>query len=665
MIGKLVLGTTKDSSIPVILKETGPELYIEKAIINNSLRSGGTSVINIPSNVTSISDGALCYAYYNAGTSLVDEIPNFHNITELYGNSLHYTFYGCTRLYGNVDFSSLINIYGNSSLDGAFMNCYSLTGTVNISSLATISQQYSFRSTFSGCSNITGINLESLTTISGAYACQYMFSGCTNLTDIDLSSLTTISGNYACQQMFYNCTSLDDVDLSSLTTVSGSYACNGMFYGCQNLKNVDLSGLINLSLSPYSFYQMFTNCTSLENINLSNLTTITYASSSTEQCSYMFSGCQSLQHMDLSSLRSLDGISCNAMFRNCVNLKDIDLSNLVCANYSNGLQSMFSGCTSLETVTISKLMGTSGNSIFYNIFDNCQNLTKNPFTNLTQIYLSGYIFSGSGIVDGTFPKLAYINGSDNAYQFYNCHDLEKLDFPALARMYGQNIFRQGFIYGCDNANFTKISFPMASSKYLTKSSTAFGTNCFSTNDESHKIDVHFRKDMQSIIEAISGYATCWGANAILFDLIGTITVNGNTYRREGSCNKPGYIAWKKLGSTITASDGNDYTYDTDSIGYWTKNTGTSLFDYPGAMYYWLKVGATSTSDTTSIRTANLDPQVGDPAFVYSTDYSEPTLTITANNLEFIYTVDTAEPEVGDTAYSDVSGAALGTISAVA
>lgn len=632
MIGKLVLGTTKDSSIPVILKETGPELYIEKTVNNQGvLKSGSNNLINL-SNVSSLYWGSLAFAYYYGGNLVTGTVPDFSNIVEVQGYSLCCSFSYCNLLTGDVDLSSLTSISGNYGMDETFCGCVGIT-SVDMSSLTTITQNYSCYSTFQGCTGLISANLGSLTTISGSSACYQMFQNCSNLKNINLSSLTSFGGTNACRQMFEGCTSIENVDLSSFTTASGDYSC----------------------------YRMFKDCTGITDIDLSSLETI----SGSFVCQYMFQNCNNITEVDLSSLRRIYGSqSCYYMFYGCTNLETVDFSNLVEAYYNNTTcQYMFQNCTNLTNIEFPKLQGIPGGSgNFYCAFQNCSSLTKNPFTNLTQTGLSGYMFDGSGIVDGTFPKLAYISGRDSySYDFRNCHNLEKLDFPALTRIYG-TVFKNNFIYGCDNANFTKITFPMFT--VYNTSYVPFESNCFNTST-SHTIEVHFRKDIQSTVEAMSGYASCFGASAILFDLIGTITVNGNTYRREGSCNKPGYIAWQKIGSTVTLDNGNSYTYNRPSIGYWSRNNDTPLFDYPGAMYYWLKVGETSYSATTSFRSPHVDLQVGELVYEYSTDYKEPTFEVVATDMEFIYTSDSVEPDVGDNAYSDISGTVLGTITAVA
>ena len=598
MIGKLTLGTSKNSGIPVIIQESGgPELYVEKIVDNNGyLKPGGTSVIDIPSTVNTIAQGGLTYAYCKAGSGLTGEVS---------------------------DFSHIITIK-NAGCDNAFRECTSLTGSPNFSSLTTI-EGYGCRSMFYGCTGLTGkVDLSSLTSLS-EYSLSYMFYGCTGITEVDLSSLTVINNTSCCYQAFYNCTSLETVDLSALITISANASAAQMFYGCSSLKNINLSALTTISANCN---HMFYNCTSLEEIDLSSLKVLTEAP-------YMFQNCTSLTSVDLSSLEGL-----------------------VSGGTNNGTYYMFSGCTNLVDVKLDSLTSLSLNGDQFIGGFSETGITTNPFKNLTVLPGANQLFANSSIVNGTFPKLSYIVGSTSVNfnnMFYNCHNLKELNFPAVRRMFYAGTISSTFVYNCDNSDFTEINFPTLT---VVDNSAPFDNNCFSTNGN-NSLTIHFRKDMQTAISSKTNYATLWGAGAIVFDLIGTITVNGETYEREGSCNKDGYYAWHKNTSSITAANGKTYMRSNKSVGYFTT-TNPSLSKYYGVMFFW-----DCSADSTRIRLPSLEPAVHDMVFTNTTE-QVPTLEITdvSNNI-FVYTVDDAEPEVGDTVYSNTSGTVLGTISAVA
>ena len=113
-----------------------------------------------------------------------------------------------------------------------------------------------------------------------------------------------------------------------------------------------------------------------------------------------------------------------------------------------------------------------------------------------------------------------------------------------------------------------------------------------------------------------------------------------------------YVAWHKASSSITV-DGIVYTYDQTQI---SRNTSPVV---TGPMLYGWKNGSSV------IFTDSLKPQVGDFIYLNFNQTKSTTQSISAVDNEFIYTVDSAEPGVGDTAYSDISGTVFGTISSIA
>lgn len=141
------------------------------------------------------------------------------------------------------------------------------------------------------------------------------------------------------------------------------------------------------------------------------------------------------------------------------------------------------------------------------------------------------------------------------------------------------------------------------------------------------------------------------AAALVFDQIGTITVNGTNYIRQGKCNETGYYAWQKATSNITVG-GTVYTFDITQI---TRNTNPNTKG--DILYGW-------TNGSTTIYTNSLKPQIGD--YIWTAfNVAQSTTPVDAVDNEFVYTVDSAEPAVSDTVYSDATGTVLGTISSIA
>ena len=390
---------------------------------------------------------------------------------------------------------------------------------------------------------------------------------------------------------------------------------------------------------------MFSGCTNLTSVDLSNVKYIAGATA----CSNMFEGCTSLVSVDLSGLydfrrynnTSSNSNPCYRMFANCTALKNIDLSKI-----ENFTTSHSNGSSSTQYY-----WGNPGESMFAN-----SGIESNPFTNASVVWGVFSCFNGcKSLLDGTFPKLVYIcgNGTNPVpmnYCFQNCSSMIKCDFPALQRTYQANLFNYMFS-GC--TSLTDVHFPMLT---LWGSNNPFGSYSFYTNG-TPSITVHFRKDMQSTIEALSGFASGWGATSILFDQIGTITVGGNDYWRIGYCNKPGYIAWVKAGSSITTNSGT-FSLDMSGIEY-ISGYIISEERQPGAAFCF-------NDGTTKIYAVTPDIHTGDYVFsAIGKTVTGPDIEVTASTVEIIYTTDSAEPAISDTAYSNTTGTVLGTISAVA
>lgn len=141
------------------------------------------------------------------------------------------------------------------------------------------------------------------------------------------------------------------------------------------------------------------------------------------------------------------------------------------------------------------------------------------------------------IVSVSFPDLEVVNsGSALEYAFFECENIETISFPKLRSVSGENSFYYTFGYAKIkevtfpaleeiNTNYAfdrafrysgleKISFPALTNV----SSNPFGTSSFA--NVTNLKEIHFRADMQSVIEGLTGYSTKWGATnaTIYFDL---------------------------------------------------------------------------------------------------------------------------------------------------
>lgn len=503
---------------------------------------------------------------------------------------------------------------------------------------------------------------------------------------MNFSQITSISKNYMFANAYNGNTAITGkIDFSNLTNCP-AYTFYNAFYGCTGITEIDFSSLVTIS-ENYTMQGICNGCTNLTSINFENLE---YATPQSGWINEGFKNCTSLLSVSFPKLKMLAGSHCNSCFEGCTSLTTVDFPELKIMGGTTSFQYMFKGCTSLTTVSFPKLQGNYASGGGYGFFQDCTNLvnanfdslrtialngstfasmfnntgiTKNPFINVSAIRSASNLLSNSKIIDGTFPKLAYLVGETSGVKPSNtlsgCTQMEKLDFPSLIRWGGQTGFSNMFD-GCTNANFTDVRFPCLTIMNYTN---PWATNTFKNTN--NPITIHFRKDMQSTIESLTDYSTLWGAGAIVFDLIGTITVNGETYYREGFLNKPGCNAWFKASGYITLSNGYNYLYKRN-IGY-MHTTRSDLDQYYGAMFYWIKEGETSYDINTSVRTGELELVVDDKVYEYTDSVVVPSnITVTdTSNFVVIYTSDSGEPQVGDTVYSDTTGTVLGIIDSIA
>ncbi len=155
----------------------------------------------------------------------------------------------------------------------------------------------------------------------------------------------------------------------------------------------------------------------------------------------------------------------------------------------SGLMAVFYCRTGITSVDFSSLQSVGQNG-FYNAFYGCTGLMSVDFSSLQSV------------------------GRDGLYTaFYNCRGITSVDFSSLQSI-GQNGFYNAF-YNC--SKLTTMSFPalidVQANSFGSLSSYAF-TYCTALTE------IHFRADMQTTIEVMTGYDTKFGATnaTIYFDL---------------------------------------------------------------------------------------------------------------------------------------------------
>lgn len=128
-----------------------------------------------------------------------------------------------------------------------------------------------------------------------------------------------------------------------------------------------------------------------------------------------------------------------------------------------------------------------------------------------QFGISQTFESCSKLVRAVFSKLREVSGRLACSRlFYSCANLEEALFDNLETASGDRCFDNAFCTW--GSKFKRINFPKL--KTITKS--AFGSSAFSSQME----EIHFRADMQSVVEGLDSYASKFGATnaTIYFDL---------------------------------------------------------------------------------------------------------------------------------------------------
>ena len=449
------------------------------------------------------------------------------------------------------------------------------------------------------------------------------------------------------------------IDLTGITEID-NYVLYYAYYNNTGITSFpDFSNVTKIG--DHSLYYCFNNALNATGaVNLSGITDLYFGIQNSGLVS-TFKGTK-ITSLDLSNLEQIDQYTLSHMCEDCPDLTDADLRKLkyVAASGTTSCDAFnytFNNCPSLVNVHLESLRFLKKTGTY--TFANCSSLQTNPFTGLRFMNGSGgYMFDGcAAMTDGTFPKLEFLRGETfDCYfnmTYRDCPNLTKLDFPAFT-----NCSRNGSNYALNNLfgnngveNLHDIHFPM----FITSFSSALTANSFRKATSNPSLTIHFRMDAQTEVSAVTGYSSNFGASAVVFDLVGTITANGVNYIREGSLNENGYIVWHKNTSNITVN-GTVLTFDQTGVSLNSNNS-----DFCDVLFYkW-------TDGTTTYYTDTLNPQIGD--FIYTSNRittKSTTLSITAIDNEFVYTADSAEPAVNDTAYSDASlSTVAGTITAIA
>lgn len=423
-------------------------------------------------------------------------------------------FDGCINLtsvsivdYRNtsVTYSSLIT----SILNETFKNCTKLKNISYPDINAVVSQGDAVRipytvtsigiSAFQGCSAMKNFEYVipngqrvNLTTIGN-----YAFSGCTALEDLPIAKTVTSLGEGMCQNCssltsimlprncttipklgFYHCTGLRTVTINtenpSTTVIGEKYTTIGesCFEGCSALTSIELQSTIKTIAST-----AFKDCISLASFTLP--TAVTSVGIQT------FAGCTGLTSFTENAKTYSVGEKC---FSGCTSLTSITLSMA-----SIGV-SAFENCTALQSATISKQTGGSAY-----MFDGCTSLTSITAPLWTSIG-TGCFRGCVGFVDFVLPpKVTTIN----ANAFEGCSNMVTFTPSSESNPVLRTINANAFL-NC--TSLTTVNLP--------NTMTTINSSAFAGCD-----GVTFNINRKE--NAISGYATGWGATNFTINWTGT------------------------------------------------------------------------------------------------------------------------------------------------
>lgn len=215
---------------------------------------------------------------------------------------------------------------------------------------------------------------------------------------------------------------------------------------------------------------------------------------------HAFYGCKGITSVNLSSLQTVDSNGLYGAFYSCSGITSLDLSSLQSVG-RYGLDATFSGCTSITGALNLSSLQSVGDAGLNSAFSGCKGVTSVDLSSLQTVGNSG-LYSA----------------------FRDCKGLTTISFPSLISV--QTYSLENTFLGCTNLT-----------------------------------EIHFRADMQATIETMDGYSSKFGAtNAdMIFDLIGTITVNGVAYSRSepDSIHVDGvktFVAWKDSDGNIVYTD---------------------------------------------------------------------------------------------------------------
>lgn len=245
-----------------------------------------------------------------------------------------------------------------------------------------------------------------------------------------------------------------------------------------------------------------------------------------------------------------------------------------CNGWPATFYNMCTGSESVEYIRIPNLKTAKATTFAY-MGQDCPNLREVDISGLEEGERGAlsYAFEGSGL-EGVFDlhRVRSLETAFNSWQ--NAFDSTKIT-GILLDCLEEAVFRATFVR---ITTMEKIYFPsltgISSDSFASSSST---TKAF--NNNTGLKEIHFRTDVQALVEATNQYASKWGASnaTIYYDLIASITVGGIVYSR----NERNSLWTGKTKNFVAWNDGSDNIIYTDYTGNTEPAVGTVVYSDSG------------------------------------------------------------------------------------
>ena len=297
------------------------------------------------------------------------------------------------------------------------------------------------------------------------------------------------------------------LDLSSVVVAEPYSFQYAYFRGGERFGNP--TGTLNLSglrqVSDSAFYNAFHSASfiGIHEIDMSGLEEIVgdyafyYAFYDLNQVVSLFS-------YNLQNLKKISGVYACSFFTHSEYAEYFEMPNLEIIEGNYACDSMIYYQYWLRRVDVGKLKTVRGRYAMTNFLRYCSTNTRPDGTR----GIESLDISSLETIEGDYALSSFFNGS------YTADSFEELRFQSLTSITGQNVFSK--FADTANVKIKRFYFPALTELATDSFVSSATTKVFNTNAE----EIHFRADMQSVIEGLVGYANKWGAtNAqIIFDL---------------------------------------------------------------------------------------------------------------------------------------------------